>query len=293
MKRIAFLSLAILISNAANVSAQVDDVRQVLEDCSQAISVDDRSAAGLVAERLSKMASMAHATGSLSDELLQLLSGDDAKTCLSYARQANLEFSAELGRFVSSRVRQDAEQKKREAELAEEREKQFQEAEAAQRLLELNINTKVYEACSQLANKDEIAAFTNELCVNSFKANGLPNLRIEHDAKPAKSNDVASVPLTGQNIQSCWNVSAFNGDALRTTVAVEFEVDDSGKPKSPTITLSRSDAPTKTAENLAYEAARRAIVRCSRTGYTGILAGQKALVTFNPSLMRVSAEIQN
>src|SRR6056297_3485593 len=101
MKKTVLFAFTILIFDTASASEQVDDVRQVLEDCSQAISVDDRSAAGLVAERLSKMASMAHATGSLSDDLLQLLSGEEAEACLSYARQANLEFSTELGRFVS------------------------------------------------------------------------------------------------------------------------------------------------------------------------------------------------
>ena len=174
MKRIALLASIILISNTASASAQADDVRQSLDECSKAVSDEDRSAAGLVAERLSKIASLAHATGSLSGELLQLLSGDDAKACLSYARQINLEFSAELGRFVSARMLQDAEKKKREAELAEERERQREATEAAQKLLELKVNTKVFESCSKLANKDEVAAFTNELCVSSFKANGLP-----------------------------------------------------------------------------------------------------------------------
>ena len=57
-----------------------------------------------------------------------------------------------------------------------------QEAAARERLNEARkaantktVNGKVYNACVELAKQDHITAYTNQLCVNSFKANGDPS----------------------------------------------------------------------------------------------------------------------
>ncbi len=52
-----------------------------------------------------------------------------------------------------------------------------QEKALAERRRQMNIetvNSKVYLACVALAKQDQIAAYTNQLCVNSFKSNGDP-----------------------------------------------------------------------------------------------------------------------
>ena len=43
-----------------------------------------------------------------------------------------------------------------------------------QQALEGEVNSRVFDACKELALNDSIAAYTNALCVQSFKANGLP-----------------------------------------------------------------------------------------------------------------------
>src|SRR6056297_255943 len=146
MKKTVLCVCVILIGNTVSATERADDVRLTLQDCAQALSASDRGEAGIIAERLSKMASLAHSTGELSGDLLNLLASEKAEACLSYARQANLEFSAELGTFISASVRQAAEQEKREAELEAERERQQQDAVAAQQLLEMTIDSRVYAA---------------------------------------------------------------------------------------------------------------------------------------------------
>lgn len=174
MKILAILLCWTLFATALSASSPKEAVEENLIECGSAILKKDRESAAVVAERLSKMASMAHATNELSDELVKLYSSQDAEACQSFARQAKLEFSPELGRYLSGSVRQQAERKKLEEKAAQKERAKQQEAKAKQELLELTINSKVFASCTKLYFMDEVAAFTNELCVNSFKANGFP-----------------------------------------------------------------------------------------------------------------------
>lgn len=66
-------------------------------------------------------------------------------------------------------------------------------------------------------------------------------------------------------IAACWNVGALSMEALRTTVLVRFTVDARGVPDFANIALDSVDLDTS-AVTQAFEAARRAIIRCGQNG---------------------------
>lgn len=88
-------------------------------------------------------------------------------------------------------------------------------------------------------------------------------------------------------IQKCWNVGALGTDALGVTVVVGFSMDQQSKPVVGSISLLSATGGQGAAVDRAYEAARRAIIRCGAQGY-GLPAEKYALwrdveVTFNAS----------
>ncbi|GFE65385.1 energy transducer TonB [Litoreibacter roseus] len=68
-------------------------------------------------------------------------------------------------------------------------------------------------------------------------------------------------------IQRCWNVGALGTDALQVVVVVAFDMEPDGKPNIGSINLLSSTGGSGAAVNRAYEAARRAIIRCGAQGY--------------------------
>lgn len=68
-------------------------------------------------------------------------------------------------------------------------------------------------------------------------------------------------------VNACWNVGALSMEALRTTVTVGFSVGQDGVPDAGSITLVDSAGGSDTATRQAYEAARRAIIRCGARGF--------------------------
>ncbi|EPX80768.1 hypothetical protein [Litoreibacter arenae] len=68
-------------------------------------------------------------------------------------------------------------------------------------------------------------------------------------------------------IQRCWNVGALGTDALAVSVVVGFQMDQSAKPVVSSINLISSTGGSGSAVDRAYEAARRAIIRCGVEGY--------------------------
>ena len=81
-------------------------------------------------------------------------------------------------------------------------------------------------------------------------------------------------PLTGGEkealrvaVSSCWNVGSLSTDALGTTVVVGVEMEQSGKPISGSITLVSSSGGSQSGVQQAFEAARRAIIRCGVRGF--------------------------
>lgn len=68
-------------------------------------------------------------------------------------------------------------------------------------------------------------------------------------------------------VQACWNVGSLSSEALRTTVIVGFSMTPDGKPVSSSMQMVEYSGGSEAAARQAYEAARRAIIRCGADGY--------------------------
>ncbi|MEO0865162.1 MAG: energy transducer TonB, partial [Pseudomonadota bacterium] len=92
-------------------------------------------------------------------------------------------------------------------------------------------------------------------------------------------------------VSSCWNVGSLSSDALMTTVVVAVDMSQDAKPVVSSIRMVSSSGGSQAAAKQAFEAARRAIIRCTRDGY-GLPVekyGQwkEIEMTFNPERMRI------
>lgn len=104
---------------------------------------------------------------------------------------------------------------------------------------------------------------------------------------------LTDVELAGFRIavSNCWNVGSLSSEALRTTVVVGFSLSQESKPDIGTIRMLSSTGGSGTAAKQAYEAARRAIIRCGAKGFQ--LPPEKygqwrdIEMTFNPERMRI------
>ena len=92
-------------------------------------------------------------------------------------------------------------------------------------------------------------------------------------------------------VSSCWNVGSLSTDALSTTVVVKVSMSQDGKPIVPSISMASFSGGSEAAAKQAFEAARRAIIRCGARGYD--LPVEKygqwrdIEMTFNPERMRI------
>lgn len=118
--------------------------------------------------------------------------------------------------------------------------------------------------------------------------------------EPAPGTGVAASgpPLTSGEkdalvvaVKQCWNVGALSTDALRTVVTVGVTMGQDGVPDSGSIRMIGYEGGDETAAQQAFEAGRRAIVRCARGGYP--LPAEKydqwreIEIVFNPENMRM------
>lgn len=137
-------------------------------------SLRARNDASLYADALEKQAQAANFEGNLPS-LLPELNGT-AAACVAFARQLKdgAAFDPKRNRYVPARliaVEKQAAWRQEQDRIAAQAEA---EAIAKQEALEREVNTRVFAACSELSETDPVSAFTNALCVQSFKANGLP-----------------------------------------------------------------------------------------------------------------------
>ncbi|MEW2912673.1 energy transducer TonB [Leisingera sp. JC11] len=92
-------------------------------------------------------------------------------------------------------------------------------------------------------------------------------------------------------VSRCWNVGSLSTDALKTTVVVSVSLSQDGTPDTGSIRMLSSTGGSSTAAKQAYEAARRAIIRCGSSGFQ--LPPEKYSqwrdieMTFNPERMRI------
>jgi hypothetical protein len=105
-------------------------------------------------------------------------------------------------------------------------------------------------------------------------------------------------PLTGGEkdalrvaVQRCWNVGSLSSEALGTTVVVGVKMAENGTPEIGTIRMLSASGGGDAAAKQAFEAARRAIIRCGNDGFD--LPVEKydhwrdIEMTFNPEKMRI------
>ncbi|WP_417728792.1 energy transducer TonB, partial [Roseovarius sp.] len=92
-------------------------------------------------------------------------------------------------------------------------------------------------------------------------------------------------------VQQCWNVGSLSTEALGTTVVVSVRMGEDGKPDNGSIRMDSFSGGGDAAARQAFEAARRAIIRCGANGFD--LPTDKydqwrdIEMTFNPESMRI------
>jgi hypothetical protein len=92
-------------------------------------------------------------------------------------------------------------------------------------------------------------------------------------------------------VQACWNVGALSTEALGTTVVVAFDMARDGRPDQGTMRLLEFSGGSEAAAQQAYEAARRAVIRCGVNGYDlpeeSYDHWRQVELVFNPEGMRL------
>ncbi len=92
-------------------------------------------------------------------------------------------------------------------------------------------------------------------------------------------------------VQACWNVGSLSTDALNTTVVVNVAMTQDGRPVASSIRMASSSGGSQEAARQAFEAARRAIIRCGARGFDlpveKYSQWQDIEMTFNPERMRI------
>ena len=92
-------------------------------------------------------------------------------------------------------------------------------------------------------------------------------------------------------VSGCWNVGSLSSEALGTTVIVSVAMSQDARPSIPSIRMLSFSGGSEAAAGQAFEAARRAIIRCGARGYD--LPPEKydhwrdIEMTFNPERMRI------
>jgi hypothetical protein len=93
------------------------------------------------------------------------------------------------------------------------------------------------------------------------------------------------------SVQRCWNTGSLSSEALRTTVVVAVSLSEEGKPDIGSIRLVSSRGGSDSSSRQAFEAARRAIIRCGASGYNlpkdKYAQWRDIEMTFNPEKMRI------
>ncbi len=92
-------------------------------------------------------------------------------------------------------------------------------------------------------------------------------------------------------VSRCWNVGSLSTDALNVVVVVGFSLTPDGKVVGGSLRQLDSTGGSSGAAKQAYEAARRAILRCGAKGYDlpadKYAQWQDIEITFNPERMRI------
>lgn len=147
---------------------------------------------------------------------------------------------------------------------------------------------------TQTAETDEAPATETEAEEEDPLAAALTEA-LETDEAPARPT---GPPLTSGEtnalrvaVAQCWNVGSLSTDALQTVVVVGVDMNVDGTPNNGSVRMISSSGGSAQAAQQAFEAARRAIIRCGARGFD--LPREKyeqwrqIEMTFNPEQMRI------
>lgn len=84
--------------------------------------------------------------------------------------------------------------------------------------------------------------------------------------KPPQPKTSLMLPEFEASVKKCWIVD-IGSDAANVTVTLGFKMGRDGKAKPGSIRLIKSNASRESSAKIAFQAARRAILRCQRGGY--------------------------
>ena len=133
---------------------------------------------------------------------------------------------------------------------------------------------------------------------NQDAINAALKTALEEPASPTQAKKVlSSLPITASekdglrlSVKKCWVVDAGNQSA-NVTVTISMNMNNDGTVKYDTLVLKNSEGGSKDATKAAFEAARRAILRCQKTGYDlpkeKYERWQEIEITFDPRKMRI------
>ncbi len=138
-----------------------------------------------------------------------------------------------------------------------------------------------------------------KLAENTSTASEIEKALAQEQAEDTESAPAApsGPPLTNAEkdglrfaVQQCWNVNP-TSESARITVVISFAMADTGQPLGNTIRLLSASEGSDSAQRSAYDAARRAIMRCANGGYKLPVAKydywRDIEMTFNPERMRI------
>jgi hypothetical protein len=93
------------------------------------------------------------------------------------------------------------------------------------------------------------------------------------------------------SVQQCWNVGSLSSEALLVTVTVAVTMKPDGIPDLATIRQIGAEGGSGDAVRQAFEAARRAIIRCGSSGFSLPVekydSWREIEMIFNPERMRI------
>ena len=121
---------------------------------------------------------------------------------------------------------------------------------------------------------------------------------LQEAAEPEAPRAPTGPPLTSGErdalrlaVSSCWNVGSLSSEALRTTVVVGVSMQEDARPVNSSIRMLSFAGGSEGAARQAFEAARRAIIRCGSRGFQlpaeKYGQWQEIEMTFNPESMRI------
>lgn len=119
------------------------------------------------------------------------------------------------------------------------------------------------------------------------EANQTPATQPAPSGPPLSSGEKDALRIS---VSRCWNVNSLSAEALLTTVIVAVDMSIDGKPDVGSIRLVSSSGGSNVAADVAYGAARRAIIICGQQGFD--LPKEKydhwkeLEITFDPEKMR-------